>query len=37
MTYLKVTYCHVTSSMNNIISHTLLAILGLDFNTGKLI
>ncbi|CAH1725995.1 unnamed protein product [Aphis gossypii] len=28
----KVTYCHVASSMNNVISHTLLAILGLDFN-----
>ncbi|XP_026822720.1 uncharacterized protein LOC113560827 [Rhopalosiphum maidis] len=28
----KVTSCHVVSSMNNIISHTLLAILGLDFN-----
>ncbi|XP_022162684.1 uncharacterized protein LOC111028371 isoform X1 [Myzus persicae] len=28
----KVTFCHVASSTNNIISHTLLAILGLDFN-----
>ncbi|CAI6346497.1 unnamed protein product [Macrosiphum euphorbiae] len=28
----KVTSCHVASSTNNIISHTLLAILGLGFN-----
>uniref|UniRef100_A0A2H8TRJ0 Putative phosphoenolpyruvate synthase n=1 Tax=Melanaphis sacchari TaxID=742174 RepID=A0A2H8TRJ0_9HEMI len=28
----KVTYCHVASSMNNIISHKSLAIIGLHFN-----
>ncbi|XP_025408161.1 uncharacterized protein LOC112681979 [Sipha flava] len=28
----KVTFCHIASSSNNIVSHTLLAIIGLDFN-----